>query len=76
MKAALTQEKLADLADMDRAYVGAVERSERNPSLANVERLADALDVPVYWLLAPHVLDAVPALDSVTASAQEPISVR
>jgi len=38
-------------AGLDRTYVGAVERGERNPTLASVERLAGALGVEVTELL-------------------------
>lgn len=41
----LSQEDLAMNAELDRSYVGGVERGERNISLLNVERLARALDV-------------------------------
>lgn len=34
-------------AELDRTYVGAVEQGERNPTLASVERLAEALGVEV-----------------------------
>jgi transcriptional regulator with XRE-family HTH domain len=44
---ALSQEQLADLAGLHRTYVGSVERSERNVSLDNIERLAKALGVDV-----------------------------
>jgi len=41
----VSQESLALEAKIDRAYVGGVERGERNVSLANIFRLADALGV-------------------------------
>ncbi len=39
----LTQEELAEKADMHFTYVSSTERGERNISLANIEKLADAL---------------------------------
>jgi transcriptional regulator with XRE-family HTH domain len=41
----LSQERLAHLAGLDRTYVSGIERGERNPSLENMLRLADALNV-------------------------------
>ncbi|NQV23796.1 MAG: helix-turn-helix transcriptional regulator [Rhodopirellula sp.] len=40
-----TQEELADAAELDRSYVGSVERGERNLSIDNVCRLAEAIGV-------------------------------
>ncbi|HEV2747678.1 MAG TPA: helix-turn-helix transcriptional regulator [Allosphingosinicella sp.] len=47
----LSQEALADLAELHRTFVGSVERSERNISLDNLERLAKALGVSAAELL-------------------------
>jgi transcriptional regulator with XRE-family HTH domain len=47
----LSQEELADIAGLHRTYVGSVERSERNVSIDNMERLAKALEVDITELL-------------------------
>jgi transcriptional regulator with XRE-family HTH domain len=43
----ISQEELANLADLDRTYVSGVERGERNPTLASLLRLVKALDIPL-----------------------------
>lgn len=48
----LSQEALADLADLHRTYVGSIERQERNVSLDNIEKLATALKVDICELLS------------------------
>lgn len=40
-----SQEKLAQRAGLHRTYIGSIERKERNVSLINVERIANALIV-------------------------------
>jgi len=47
----LTQEKLAALADLHRAYIGQIERGEKNIGLQNLEKIAKALGVHVRDLL-------------------------
>jgi len=42
-----SQEAFAHLADLDRTYVGGIERGERNPRLKVIIRIAETLDIPV-----------------------------
>ena len=44
-KQGLSQEKLAELAEVDRTYVSMIERSKRQPTLEVAQRIADALNV-------------------------------
>jgi transcriptional regulator with XRE-family HTH domain len=43
----LSQEALAELADLDRTYIGGVERGERNSTILSVLRIAKALKISV-----------------------------
>lgn len=47
----LSQEALALACDLDRTYIGGVERGERNISLINIHSIAQALAVPTGELL-------------------------
>lgn len=41
----LTQEDLADLLDVDRSYMGFVERGERNPTLDKIIKISEAFKI-------------------------------
>jgi len=43
----LSQEKFAAKCDLDRTYLGSVERGERNIALRNIEKIAKAFGIPV-----------------------------
>jgi transcriptional regulator with XRE-family HTH domain len=47
----LSQEELADRAQVHRTFIGQVERSETNVSIDNIERISEALGVPPSELL-------------------------
>ena len=51
----LSQEGLADLAQLHRTYIGSVERSERNITLVNANKIAKALSVNLIDLLREDI---------------------
>lgn len=44
----ITQEKLALDAGLNRAYIGFIERGERNPSTETLSKIAKSLNVKLY----------------------------
>src|SRR4051794_3860307 len=64
----LTQEELAERADLHRTYISDVERGTRNLSLESIDKLARALDISLPILFSP---DETPGVD-VTRSNDHP----
>ena len=48
----LSQEELAHKADLHRTYIGMIERAEKNITLINIEKIANALNIDIKELLA------------------------
>ncbi len=46
-KLGMSQEELAFRAGMHRTYIGMIERAERNITLSNIKKLADALQLNI-----------------------------
>lgn len=46
-KKKISQEKLAELADLNRNFVGMIERGETNVNLKNIEAIANALQLDI-----------------------------
>ena len=47
----LSQEELAHKADLHRTYIGMIERAEKNITLLNIEKIANALEVNIKELI-------------------------
>jgi transcriptional regulator with XRE-family HTH domain len=66
----LTQEKVAEAANLHPNYVSSVERGERNISICNIDRIARALGVTMAALVAEPVPDT--GAESGDTSAKAP----
>jgi transcriptional regulator with XRE-family HTH domain len=51
----LTQAQLGERCELDRTFIGSVERGERNVSVLNLRKIAQALRVPLQELLSDQV---------------------
>ena len=49
-KAKVSQEKLAELSNLNRNFIGMIERGETNVTIKNVENIANALKLPIQEL--------------------------
>jgi transcriptional regulator with XRE-family HTH domain len=47
----LSQEQLSFKADLHRTYIGMIERAEKNITLVNIEKIANALEICVNDLM-------------------------
>ncbi|WP_219884755.1 helix-turn-helix domain-containing protein [Merismopedia glauca] len=56
-KTGLSQEKLAEAANLDRTYISLLERGKRNPSLLCLASLCRALDINLSELFKPMQSD-------------------
>ena len=51
-KSGLSQEKLAELSDLERTFISFLERGERQPSLTTIFKIANALDISATQLIS------------------------
>jgi len=63
----MTQEQVAEKADLHVNYISSVERGQRNLSISNIGRIAHALGVSMPLLLT----EGASSLDSVSPAADE-----
>lgn len=52
LKQRLSQEELAEKAGFHRTYIGMIERAEKNITLLNIYKIAEALNIDIPTLLA------------------------
>jgi transcriptional regulator with XRE-family HTH domain len=49
-KLGVSQEEFADICELDRTYIGGIERGERNVALINIDKIAKALKISLLEL--------------------------
>ena len=69
----LSQERLALEAEIDRSYVGRVERGSENVTIARLEAFAEVLEVPVARLFVEPDQDA--SLPKVLRAGRKPKAI-
>ena len=47
-KKGLSQEKFSFICELDRTYIASIEQGKRNVSIANIEKIAKALDMSIH----------------------------
>lgn len=54
---AMTQDHLGDISNFHSTYIGGLERGERNISISNLQKLAEALDVKIseFFMFTPQL---------------------
>lgn len=57
MQKKLTQEELAFKADLHRTYIGMIERAEKNITLVNIEKIANALEININQLFDDYKIN-------------------
>jgi XRE family transcriptional regulator, regulator of sulfur utilization len=71
-----SQEQLAERAELNRSYVGEIERGAAIASIVTVDKLARALGVSIERLLRPAAERANAAVKDSAAPALDPAPVR
>ena len=51
----ISQEELASVAGVHRTYIGMIERAEKNITLCNIEKIANALNISISDLFPKHI---------------------
>ena len=50
-KLGISQEELANRSGLHRTYIGMIERSEKNITIKNIEKIAHALEIEIWELM-------------------------